>query len=134
MNINITIDGLDSLVTNLSSKIHQGLLNVAENIKAEEQFATSGKLSQSFVVENISNNEVLIDNNATNKGVPYAQFVQWGRGPVTIKYAPYLVFQINGQWFKTKQVGPALAQHFMEAAIDATAPYIEEMMLEAIYE
>lgn len=49
---------------------------------------------------------------------PYARYVEFGRGPVVAASGKVLRFEIGGQVFYRKRVGPARAQPFMRPAAD----------------
>jgi Bacteriophage HK97-gp10, putative tail-component len=49
--------------------------------------------------------------------VPYAIYVEEGRGPIVARPGRWLRFTIGGVVIYTKRVGPAKGQHFMKRAI-----------------
>ena len=55
---------------------------------------------------------------AYRSGFNYAAAVEWGRGPVFARRAKFLRFEIGGQVFFRKIVGPAKAQHFLGRSFD----------------
>ena len=48
----------------------------------------------------------------------HAKWIEWGRGPVFARRAKFLRFEIGGQVFFRKSVGPAKAQHFLGRSFD----------------
>lgn len=58
------------------------------------------------------------------RGFPYPVAVNYGRGPVEAKAGKVLRFEIDGQVFYRKRVGPAKAQHFAERGLQAAETQI----------
>lgn len=115
-NINATLEELDALIEGLPKALDEALWECGELVAKEESKRTKGKLSQSFYTYNDGDAQI-IDNSKE-----YAQYVEYGRGPVRAVNAKALRFVIDGQVFFRKSVGPMKAQPFVNESIRAASP------------
>lgn len=104
---------LDRLSNELPTAVDQALLECGQVIADEESKRTKGKLSQSFFVFK-EGDSVIVDNKKD-----YAEYIEFGRGPVTAIHAKALRFVIGGEVIFRKSVGPAKAQPFISSSIKA---------------
>lgn len=109
------VSQLDNLISDLPKAIDDALWECGELIAAEESKRTKGKLSQSFYTYRDGDTQI-VDNSKE-----YAQYVEYGRGPVRAINAKALRFVIDGQVFFRKSVGPMKAQPFVNASIKAAS-------------
>jgi len=116
LNINNTLGELDNLLDGLSQAIDDALWECGELVAKEEEKRTKGKLSQSFYTYRDGDTQV-IDNSKE-----YAQYVEYGRGPVRAINAKALRFVIDGKVLFRKSVGPMKAQPFVNESIRAASP------------
>ena len=96
--------------------VDRGVEQTAEQISEDaSQLAPvdTGRLANSLRAERRGSGEwaVIADTD-------YSRFVEYGRGPVVATEADALRFEIDGQVFFRKSVGPAPAQPFLRPAID----------------
>lgn len=96
----------------------------ANDVKAKIPYK-SGTLRRSVHVEPVSENTVLVGTDLV-----YARQKEYG-GVIKAKNAPYLVFQIDGQWVQVKQVYQA-PQPAFRPAMDENWKKYQRMYLEAL--
>jgi hypothetical protein len=107
------ISELDGMISGLEAAVEEGVKECARLLMEEEAKRTKGQLAKSFItyneggIQNVDNTKI------------YAQWIEFGRGPVHAINAKALRFVINGEVFFRKSVGPAKAQPFMMQAISA---------------
>ena len=96
--------------------VDRGVERTAEQIRDDTSRLApvdTGRLSNSIRTERRGLGEwaVIADTD-------YARYVEYGRGPVVATEADALRFEIDGQVFYRKSVGPAPAQPFLRPALD----------------
>ena len=97
----------------------------ANDVKAKIPYK-SGTLRRSVHVEPVSENTVLVGTDLV-----YAKQKEYG-GVIKAKNAPYLVFQIDGQWVQIKQVYQA-PQPAFRPAMDENWKKYQRMYAEALH-
>ena len=125
----LTIDTkeVDALARQLAGSEHiireemtSGMRRVALTVEAgAKRFAPvkTGHLRRSITNNVVAFGGTIVAKIGTN--VPYAIFVEVGRGPIVARPGHWLRFTIGSQVIYAKRVGPAKAQHFMKRAITA---------------
>lgn len=116
----------DTLLEELPEVVDQALEQCGQAVADEEGKRTKGKLSQSFYTVKIGNDQIVDTDKA------YAQYIEYGRGPVTAINAKALRFFINGEVIFRKSVGPAKAQPFVQPAIRAATQQFSKIFDENI--
>ncbi|GEM_PF-1980839 len=129
MSINITLDqsSLDEVdkltqqvIDNAGKAIAEQLVNLVENILAEARSnlqnnssVVTGELVGSLKIFDVTENSVEFGSD-----LPYAAYVEFGRGPVNPVNKKFLhFFTKDGKEVFTKHVGPAEPRPFLEPAI-----------------
>lgn len=103
---------LDDIVVGLPNAVDEALAQCGQIVATEEAKRTKGELSKSFYTYNDGNGTQIVDSSKD-----YAQYLEYGRGPITAIKAKALRFVINGEVIFRKSVGPMKAQPYVNASI-----------------
>lgn len=125
--ITVTLEGAEDLATawvNVRAAVRAGMRRgVALGVKegAEEARKLHRFKNQTTNLEKSIVGKVTGSSDTEHKGeivatMPYASWVEEGRGIVRVKRAQWLVFEIDGVTFFRKWVRPALPRPFMSIA------------------
>jgi Bacteriophage HK97-gp10, putative tail-component len=106
---------LDDIENHLPNAVEDALQECGQIVALEESKRTKGQLSKSFYTYKDGNGTQIVDNSKD-----YAQYLEYGRGPVTAIKAKALRFVINGEVIFRKSVGPMKAQPFVKESIAAS--------------
>ncbi len=112
-NLDSILSELDTLIEGLPSAVDQALEECGQTVAHEESKRTKGKLSESFYTYKDGKNQII---DSTKE---YAQYIEFGRGPVTAVNAKALRFIIGGEVIFRKSVGPMQAQPFVHDSLMA---------------
>ncbi len=109
------IDQLDKLMNDLPETVDQAMQECGQLVIQEESKNTKGKLSESFYTYKDGDQQIIDTDKA------YAQYVEYGRGPVRAINAKALRFIINGEVIFRKSVGPMAAQPFVRQSLTSAS-------------
>lgn len=104
---------LDNMIDGLPDATDKALQECGELVAVEESKRTKGQLSKSFYTYKDGEAQIV------DSHKDYAQYLEYGRGPVQAINAKALRFVINGQVLFRKSVGPMKAQPFVKDSLQA---------------
>lgn len=106
---------LNELEHGLHNAVDLAMQECGEAIVMEESRNTKGQLSKSFFTYKNGQSQII------DSSKDYAQYVEYGRGPVRAINAKALRFMINGQVIFRKSVGPMRAQPFVQRSLKSAS-------------
>ena len=104
----------------IDEEMLRGMQRVALQVEASAKSLApvqTGNLRRSITKNVTAHGQTITARIGTN--VPYARYVEEGRGPIEAGPGKVLRFEIGGQVFYRKRVGPARARPYMKPALIA---------------
>ena len=114
-NLDKLLHELEAIESGLQGAVDAAMQECGELVVAEESRRTKGSLAKSFYTYKSGDSQI-IDNTKE-----YAQYVEYGRGPVYAVNAKALRFVINGEVLFRKSVGPMKAQPFVKDSLNSAS-------------
>lgn len=107
------LSDLNGMINGLNSAVDMALQEAGEVVAQEESKRNKGELSKSFYTYRDGDNQII------DSKKDYAQYIEYGRGPVRAINAKVLRFVIGGEVIFRKSVGPAKAQPYIRDSLNA---------------